>query len=440
MKSLHPAFCWAERSFPVLPLPLNGQRVARTFYEPLLVDTQGRLFYNRFMPMNSRSQIFIAWITPGGQLPILALIGLIAGGCATAPQPPVVQSEEIPAGWTVPVGAKLEGLQMFDGWTDPREVKGDVNAPGWPDSSYILGSASKGYELHYSYCRHDFERRILRHKLKDIGVHRAGQTYPGFNLYKATVKDGAWVSEWLPFNPPGPLDYAAGGMAAGGSPYVFVRFETNAPGAKHGTATIMEVARDADGKWGVPAVLPYPVNTNFAQDNPTLSADGLTLYFDSDRKDAAGNEVKPPPKGYFNGGRTLYVSHFRDGHWSDPVAVAGAPNAAGTSNMQPFLSADGRELYWTGHDRGSPAINCFYRATRQPDGSFQNPVLVAEPTKVGPDIDGKVIALGESSVSEDGELLAFVFVRARITWRHTRVVGPADRIEIGIALARRIHD
>jgi hypothetical protein len=65
--------------------------------------------------------------------------------------------------------------------------------------------------------------------------------------------------------------------------------------------------------------------------------------------------------------------------------------------------------------------------------------MIAEPTSVGPDMDGKVIALGESSVSEDGELLVFVFVRARITGTNTPIIGPADKIEIGIALARKIH-
>jgi hypothetical protein len=370
---------------------------------------------------------------PAAGLLLAALIFLIAGSSCTAADQASAPSSEIPAGWTVPVGAKLEGLKLFDGWTDPREVKGDVNVPGWPDSSYILGTASKGYELHYSYSRYDFEDRTFRHKLRVVGPNRAGQVSPAFNLYKATVKNGEWVSERLPFNPPGPLDYGAGGMAASGSPYVFVRFDTG------GSATILEVKRDAGGKWGAPVELPYPVNTEWIQDNPTLSADGLTLYFDSDRKDAAGRNYKSPSGGWFNGSRTIFVSHFRDGRWSDPVVVAGAPNSEGTSNMQPFLSVDGHNLYWTGHDRGSPAINCFYRATLQPDGSFQSPVMVAEPTKVGPGMDGKVIALGESSVSADGELLAFVFVRARITGKHAPLIAPADKIEIGIALARRIH-
>jgi hypothetical protein len=168
---------------------------------------------------------------------------------------------------------------MFDGWADPREVKGDVNAPGWPDSSYILGTAGKGYELHYSYSRFDFEGRTFRKKLNDVGPVRPGQVYPAFNLFKARVINGEWVSERLPFNPPGPLDYGAGGMAESGSPYVFVCFYPRAPGEKHATSKILEVVRDASGRWGSPTELPYPVNTQCVQDNPTLSADGLTLYF-----------------------------------------------------------------------------------------------------------------------------------------------------------------
>ena len=364
---------------------------------------------------------------------------LIAGESPTVSCETSGRPTQPSAGWTVPVGARLEGLTLFDGWTDPREVRGDVNAPGWPDSSYILGTSSKGYELHYSYSRYDFESRTLRKQLKEVGPVRAGQIYPAFNLFKATVKNGEWESERLPFNPPGPLDYGAGGMAESGSPYVFVCFYPRAAGARHATAKILEVTRDADGRWGSPTELPYPINTQCVQDNPTLSADGLTLYFDSDRKDAAGKEWKPPSGKFFNGSRTIYASHFSDGRWSDPIAVAGAPNNEGTSNMQPFLTVDGRSLYWTGFDRGSKALNCFYKATLRADGSFQDPTLVAEPTEVGPGMDGKVIALGESSISEDGELLTFVFVRARITGRNSPIIGPADRIEIGIGLARRVR-
>jgi hypothetical protein len=54
-------------------------------------------------------------------------------------------------------------------------------------------------------------------------------------------------------------------------------------------------------------------------------------------------------------------------------------------------------------------------------------------------MNGKVIALGECSVSADGKYLAFVFVRARITGKNPPVVGPADQIDIGIAIARRSH-
>lgn len=374
----------------------------------------------------------MAWLFTAGVLLSMAATGRCAFSQATA-RSPKKHSE-----WTVPVGARLEGLTMLDGWGDPREVKGDVNTAGWSDSSYLLGSAAKGYELHYSYSRYSWED-LQRHKKSDVGPVRSGQRFPAFNMYKATVQHGEWVSERLPFNPDDAIDTAAAGMAEGGSPYVYVRFLPLANGAGT-TGRIFEIARDAQGVWGAPVELPSPVNTQCVQDNPTLSADGLTLYFDSNRKDAAGTECLTAKTGIpFAGRRSIFVSHLRDGHWSDPVAVAGVVNEQGPSNMQAFLSVDGRSLYWTASRPECPVTNCFFRATAQPDGSFQHLEMVAEPTPVGPGMDGKIIALGESSISEDGRLMAFVYVRARVTGKNTALVGPADGLEIGIALARRMR-
>lgn len=378
-------------------------------------------------------------IARGASLLGVALALSVAGNGPAPISAASAQASRPPSPWTIPVGAKLRGLKMLDGWTDPREVKGDVNAPGWPDSSYLFGSAATGYELHYSYSRYDFADRTLRHKLNDIGPHRPGQVYPAFNLFKATVRNGAWVSERLPINPSGAFDYAAAGMAASGSPYVFVTFEPKTPGSIATTGNIYEVERDATGNWSAPVKLPYPVNTPCVQDNPTLSADGLTLYFDSNRKDPTGTECLGGTKIPFTGQRAIFVSHFQDGHWTAPTRVAGAPNQDGPSNMQAFFAMDGRNLYWTSSRSDCPAINCFYRAPILPDGSFQPAIMVAQPTPVGPAMDGKVIALGESSVSADGKYLAFVFVRSRITGKSKPIVGPADQIEIGIAVARRLH-
>jgi hypothetical protein len=359
-------------------------------------------------------------------------VGVAAVALVTSGNPP-----EAVKGWTVPVGAKLEGLKMLDGWTDPREVKGDVNTAGWPDSSFLFGSAATGYELHYSYSRYDFADRTLRHRLSDVGPVREGQVFPGFNLFKATIHDGAWKTERLPMNPSGNLDYAAAGMAANGSPYVYITFEPVKPGAIATTGNIYEVTRDAAGKWGAPWKLPFPVNGPCVQDNPALSADGLTMYFDSNREDLAGTKCMGGTGKPFVGHRTIFVTHFRDGKWSDPVAVGGTPNEHGPMNMQAFMAMDGKNLYWTGSREECPAINCFFRAESQPDGSFKGLTMVALPTTVGPEMDGKVIALGESSVSADGKLLAFVYVKAGITGKDKPVVGPADMIEIGIGLARR---
>src|SRR5690242_3415474 len=65
---------------------------------------------------------------------------------------------------------------------------------------------------------------------------------------------------------------------------------TRAPGAR------ADLAREAPAEWSEPVNLGAPINTAAIESAPALSADGLTLYFASDR-----------PGGF--GGTDLWVSH-----------------------------------------------------------------------------------------------------------------------------------
>lgn len=81
--------------------------------------------------------------------------------------------------------------------------------------------------------------------------------------------------------------------------------------------------------------------------NPTISADGLTLFFDSTR---AGSHI--------------YVSTR-----SSTVASFGAPSMAaninsGSADVQPFLTADGQELWFTSNRPGGLGIYDIYRAAK----------------------------------------------------------------------------
>jgi flagellar motor protein MotB len=89
--------------------------------------------------------------------------------------------------------------------------------------------------------------------------------------------------------------------------------------------------REGDN-WSVPKNMDTPVNTQYTETQPSLSADGKTLYFASDR---------PGGKGMVD----LWVCHqLENGTWSKPVNLGDTINTRG-NEMSPFIHPDGQTLY-----------------------------------------------------------------------------------------------
>ncbi len=97
------------------------------------------------------------------------------------------------------------------------------------------------------------------------------------------------------------------------------------------------VARRAskEDPWGTPENLGPTVNSDQKEDSPSLSADGLSLYFQSDRSGG---------QGYFD----LYVATrpSLDAPWGPPENV-GVPINTNNDETTPFLSPDGLSLYFS---------------------------------------------------------------------------------------------
>jgi hypothetical protein len=90
-----------------------------------------------------------------------------------------------------------------------------------------------------------------------------------------------------------------------------------------------------DDPWGKPENLGPTANTTSWEGQPCLSADGLSLYFSSER-----------PVGY--GAPDLYVTSRRtlSDPWDPPVNL-GAPVNTPQGQTAPFISPDGLSLYYT---------------------------------------------------------------------------------------------
>lgn len=86
--------------------------------------------------------------------------------------------------------------------------------------------------------------------------------------------------------------------------------------------------------WAIPRNLGKPVNTPYRETQPSLSADGRTLYFSSDR---------PGGKGQHD----LWVSRMNDrGQWSEPENLGEPVNTRGVE-MSPFIHPDNQSLYFS---------------------------------------------------------------------------------------------
>src|SRR6266566_2982066 len=178
----------------------------------------------------------------------------------------------------------------------------------------------------------------------------------------------------------------------------------------------------ANSEWSAPVNLGSTINTTFNEQGPSLSNDGLSLYFGSDR-----------PLGGA-GSFDLWVSRRDCGDASDPKCAWQPPENLGptvntaASETGPGLSIDGHLLFFTSTRLGGPGGQDIYLSRR----SNPNTDLGWEPpVALGPDVNTAANEAGAEYVqsAEDGAA-NFYFNRAPVG-------GTAD---LWTATRRSVHD
>jgi len=108
----------------------------------------------------------------------------------------------------------------------------------------------------------------------------------------------------------------------------------------------------ADFTFGTPTNLGPMVNTSSIDAGPSISADGLSLYFSSDR-----------PGGH--GGQDLWITTRETIHdpWSEPMNLGPAVNSS-ASEAHPDISANDRELYFRSPKPGGFGGHDLWATTR----------------------------------------------------------------------------
>lgn len=176
------------------------------------------------------------------------------------------------------------------------------------------------------------------------------------NFYYATRADTGWQAAKPLQSLNTSMNEASQTVSADGRLFIFTACNRE---DGLGSCDLFFTEQLPSGQWTRPANIGAPVNSPAWESLASLSADGRTMYFSSDR-----------PGGY--GGRDIWFATRReDGGWNTPVNAGPAINT-GEWEQAPFLHPDGQSLYFMSN--GLPGFGDFdLFIARKKDGKWQEP-------------------------------------------------------------------
>ena len=157
----------------------------------------------------------------------------------------------------------------------------------------------------------------------------------------------------------------------------------------HGNFDIWQTIRSTvNDQWGTPESLGSPINTPYYEKMPWISADGLEIYFTSDR--VGGTDLSD-----------LYVSKRAtiSDTWGEPVNLS-VLNSAHTEG-EPSLSADGLTMFFSSTRPGGFGEWDLYVTTRQTKDTEWSP-----PVNLGSQVNTQYSEIAPC-ISFDGHTLYF---------------------------------
>ncbi|MDP2338734.1 MAG: OmpA family protein [Bacteroidota bacterium] len=142
-------------------------------------------------------------------------------------------------------------------------------------------------------------------------------------------------------------------------------------------------SRNREGEWSVPQNAGEPVNSPSWESQPSISANGETLYFVSNRKGGKGGMDiwKCNLKGFSEWGTPI---------WGYPVNLGDSVNTPG-NEMSPFIHSDGKTLYFASdHWPGMGGFDIFY-CRQKNDSVWTQPQNIGYPINSYKDEQGLVV-------------------------------------------------
>jgi outer membrane protein OmpA-like peptidoglycan-associated protein len=141
-----------------------------------------------------------------------------------------------------------------------------------------------------------------------------------------------------------------------------------------------------DYQWGELENLGPEINTDDGWEaQPSLSADGQTLFF------ATARENSTPDA---NGNPTIdiyYAKRGPDGKWGQAQSVGQTINSAG-QEKSPFMHTDSKTLYFSATGRPGAGGYDIYYTRQQEDGSWTEPKNIGVPINTAEDEHGLIVS------------------------------------------------
>ncbi len=143
--------------------------------------------------------------------------------------------------------------------------------------------------------------------------------------------------------------------------------------------------------WSVPRNLGAPVNTNAWETQPSLTYDGKTVYFTSNRAGGFGKS-------------DIWYTTFKNGKWSPPINLGPEINTT-EDEQSPFIAKDDQTLYFVsdGHP-GMGGLDIFI-SKKSKDGRWEKPKNMGFPINSDKSENSFVIASNgkDAFIAKEGE-------------------------------------
>jgi outer membrane protein OmpA-like peptidoglycan-associated protein len=201
------------------------------------------------------------------------------------------------------------------------------------------------------------------------------------DFYQSTKKDGKWQTASYLSDRINTPNYNEGSASVSQDGKFLFFTGCNRPDGL-GRCDIYFSEKKGDD-WGKPFDLSPPVNTSGWESQPSISSDGKTLYFVSNRKG-----------GY--GGYDIWKSALSDKGWGEPENLG--PNINTAANEQsPFIHADDSTLYFCSNGWPGMGGQDLFVSKLGKDGKWQKPENLGYPINTNGDESGLTISANGST-------------------------------------------